>query len=96
MATLYPQQPSDAIVSARNLTPIVEPRLDAKGEILPWYLFADPASAPTFEYAELSGYEGPQVETRPGFERLGVEMRIVWHIGAGAIDHRGAYKNPGQ
>jgi HK97 family phage prohead protease len=95
LAALYPTQPSDAVVSARSLTPIVEPRLDAKGQTSPWYLFAEPGVAPVFEYSELSGYEGPQVEVKQGWENLGLEIRVVWHVGAGAIDSRGAYKNPG-
>jgi len=95
LATLYPASPADAVVSARNLTPIVDPRFDAKGENKAWYLFADPSIAPVFEYAELEGFAGPQVETRQGFETLGIEVRVVWHVGAGAIDHRGAYKNAG-
>jgi hypothetical protein len=48
-----------------------------------------------FEFAELSGYAGPQVETRQGFETVGTEVRVVWHVGAGAVDSRGAWKNPG-
>ena len=95
LATLYPTQPADAIVSARNLTPIVEPRLDAKSATAPWYLFADPAVAPVLEYCELSGSEGPQVETRQGWDTLGIDLRVIWHLGAGAIDSRGAFKNPG-
>ncbi|MFN7918915.1 MAG: hypothetical protein U0Q16_02390 [Bryobacteraceae bacterium] len=95
MATLYPQQPSDAVVSTRNLTPVVDARFDAKGQTTAWYLFADPAEAPVFEYAELEGFAGPQVETRQGFEHLGVDVRVVWHVGAGAVDSRGAFKNPG-
>lgn len=95
LANLYPQQPAEAIVSARTLTPIVEPRLDAKGQTAPWYVFADPMQAPVFEYAELSGYEGPRVEVRESFDRVGTDLRVVWHVGAGAIDSRGAFKNPG-
>ncbi len=64
LAQIYPAQPDNAIVAVRNLTPIAEPRFDAKGQAAPWYLFADPAIAPVFEFAELSGYAGPQVETR--------------------------------
>lgn len=94
LATLYPQQPADAVVSARGLTPVVVPHFDQASHAA-WYLFADPAVAPVFEYAELSGYEGPRVETRQGFETLATEVRVVWHVGAGAVDHRGAYKNPG-
>jgi hypothetical protein len=95
LAQIYPAQPDDAIVAVRGLTPIAEPRFDAKGQTGAWYLFADPAAAPVFEYAELSGYAGPQVETRQGFETVGTEIRVVWHVGAGAVDSRGAWKNPG-
>jgi hypothetical protein len=95
LATLYPQVPAEAATAARGLTPLIEPRLDAKGQTAAWYLFADPSVAPVFEYSELSGYEGPRVESQPGFRTLGVEVRVVWHLGAGAIDSRGGWKNPG-
>jgi len=94
LATLYPTSSTQAEVSARGLIPVVEPRFDLKGHAA-WYLFCDPSDAPVFEYAELQGYEGPRVESRPGWNTLGTEFRVVWHCGAGAIDHRGAFKNPG-
>lgn len=94
LAQLYPTTSAEAEVSARGLVPLAEPRLDAKSATA-WYLFCDPAEAPVFEYAELQGYEGPRVESRPGFETLGTEFRVVWHVGVGAVDHRGAYLNPG-
>ena len=95
IATLYPQVSSEAEVSARGLTPIIEPRLDAKGQTAAWYLLADPAASPVFEYAELAGYEGPRVESQAGWNTLSTEFRVVWHLGAGAIDSRGAWKNVG-
>jgi len=95
LATLYPTSSSEAETSARGLVPLVIPQFDQAGEDGPWYLFADPSIAPVFEYAELQGYEGPRVETRQGFDTLGTEVRVVWHVGAGAVDSRGAYKNTG-
>jgi len=95
LATLYPTSSTEAETSARGLIPVVIPQFDQAGEDAAWYLFASPSDAPVFEYSELSGYEGPRVETRQGFDTLGTEVRVVWHVGAGAIDHRGAYKNPG-
>ncbi len=95
IATLYPQLSADAEVSARGVTPIIEPRLDAKNQATAWYLFADPSASPVFEYAELAGYEGPLVESQPGWNTLGMQFRVVWHVGAGAIDSRGAWKNAG-
>ncbi len=94
LAQLYPSSSADAEVAARGLVPVIEPRFDLRNQIA-WYLFADPSEAPVFEYAELSGYEGPRAESRPGWNTLGTEFRVVWHLGAGAIDHRGAFKNPG-
>ena len=95
LAALYPAMPETAAVAARTLTPIVDARFDLADEKIPWYLFCDPALAPVFEYSELQGYEGARVEVRQGFQTLGTEARVVWHVGAGAIDHRGAYKYPG-
>jgi hypothetical protein len=95
LAQLYPQASTAVENAARGLTPVVVPQFDQAGEDGPWYLFADPAVAPVFEFSELTGYEGPRVETRQGFDTLGMEVRVVWHVGAGAVDSRGAYRNPG-
>jgi len=94
LAQLYPTSSTEAETAARGLVPLVEPRFDLRNHNA-WYLFCDPSDAPVFEYAELQGYEGPRVESRPGWNTLGTEFRVVWHCGAGAIDHRGAFKNPG-
>lgn len=91
VATTVPTSSTDANPFAGKLMPLVDPRLAAA----PWYLFADPAAAPVIEYAYLSGYEGPQLETKDGWDVLGTEFRVVLDFGAGLVDHRGAYKNPG-
>jgi hypothetical protein len=95
LATLYPAQPSQAEVAIRTLTPIVDSRLDAAGQTLPWYMFCDPAVAPVLEVSDLEGYAGPQVEVFQYFDYVGTKWRVLWHVGAGAIDYRGAWKNPG-
>jgi hypothetical protein len=74
-----------------KLTLLIEPRITGNG----WYVFADPASAPVLEYACLSSAPGPQLSSRDGWEVLGREFRVVLDFGAGATDHRGAYRNPG-
>ena len=94
LATLYPTSSATAETAASGLVPVVCPHFDIASHAA-WYLFAEPSVAPVFEYAELSGYEGPMVEARQGFDTLGTEVRVVWHLGAGAIDSRGAYMNPG-
>lgn len=95
LATLYPATPDLAVTAARGLTVLVDPRLDTSSEPHAWYLFADPGLSPVFEVSELSGYAGPQVESRSGFNVLGMESRVVWHLGAGAVDSRGGWKNQG-
>jgi len=94
LSALYPTSSTQAETAARGLIPLVEPRFDLRNHTA-WYLFCSPDEAATFEYSELQGYEGPRVESRPGWTSLGAEFRVTWHIGAGAIDHRGAFKNPG-
>jgi hypothetical protein len=51
--------------------------------------------AAVFEVSDLEGYPGPTVESQPFFHTLGTEFRVVWHVGAGAVDSRGGWKNAG-
>lgn len=76
---------------AGKLTLLVEPRItDAS-----WYVFADPATAPVLEYSYLSSAPGPQMSSREGWDVLSTEYRVVLDFGAGAVDWRGAVRNPG-
>ncbi len=43
----------------------------------------------------LSSAQGPQLSSRDGWEVLGREFRVTLDFGAGATDHRGAYRNAG-
>lgn len=74
-----------------SLTVIVDARITGNQ----WYLFAAPSSMDTFEYAYLEGEQGVFTETREGFEVDGMEIKARLVFGAGWIDYRGAYKNPG-
>jgi hypothetical protein len=72
---------------------VVEPRFaDTKR----WYVWANPASVDSLEYAYLAGNAGPQVESQAGFRIDGVEIRVRLDYGAGFVDFRGAYTNAGQ
>ena len=75
----------------RNLQLIVEPRLDAASPSQ-WYLFADPSSIDTLEYAYLDGASGPRIEEFQTAAIDGMEMRVLHDFGAGMIDWRGAYR----
>lgn len=91
LATLAANTVTEANPFSGKLTLAVEPRLP-DGE---WYVFADPAILPVLEYAYLSSAQGPQMASRDGWDVLGREFRVVLDFGAGAIDWRGAYRNPG-
>lgn len=90
-SAINPNQVENANPFAGKFEPLVDPRLD----VLPWYLFADPAVAPVLEYAYLEGQNGPKVEQKEGWSTLGTSFRVYMDFGGGLVDWRGAYKNPG-
>jgi hypothetical protein len=69
----------------------VDPRLTGSA----WRLFADPSEVPVLMVAYLNGADGPNVETRLGWDVLGLEIRAVLDFGCGVNDFRGTYLNPG-
>jgi HK97 family phage prohead protease len=70
---------------------VVEPRISGNG----WYLAADVNEIDGIEYAHLADESGPQVLSELPFGWDGVAFRIRLDFGAGWIDHRGWYFNPG-
>ncbi|MFK8251966.1 prohead protease/major capsid protein fusion protein [Ancylobacter sp. sgz301288] len=60
-----------------------------------WYVMADPARVPSVVYGYVAGNEGPQIFTEIDFDTRGVKVTAWVHLGKGAIDFRGLYKNPG-
>jgi hypothetical protein len=69
----------------------VDPRLTGTA----WRLFADPSEVPVLMVAYLNGADGPNVETKLGWDVLGLEIRAVLDFGCGVNDFRGTYLNPG-
>lgn len=94
LATITPDTSANVNPYAGKLELIVDPRLDAKSATA-WYMASDPATLSGLEYAYLEGQRGPYVEVRNGFEIDAVEIKARLDFGAGFIDHRGWYKNPG-
>lgn len=91
LALIFATAASETNPFSGKLTPLVEARLTGNG----WYIFADPAVLPVLEYSYLSGAEGPQLASREGWDVLGQEFRVILDFGCGAVDWRGAYRNPG-
>ncbi|HWB49143.1 MAG TPA: prohead protease/major capsid protein fusion protein [Stellaceae bacterium] len=94
LTAIYATQTSDVNVFAGKVELLTDARLDAISAAR-WYLAADPAAVPCLEFAYLSGREGPQIDTRAGWEVLGTQTRVVLSFGAGAVDYRSLYANAG-
>jgi len=92
LATIAAAKTSDVNPFAGKLELVVNPYFEDEDE---WYCVADPAALASLEYAYLLGAEGPQFETRNGFDIDGVEWKVRLDFGGGWIDHRAWYKNPG-
>ncbi len=74
-----------------KLEVIATPQLEGN----PWYGFADPSRIPVFQYGLLDGYTAPRLRLDTPFGQQGVGVSLEHDFGTGAIDFRGAYKNPG-
>lgn len=71
---------------------LVEPRLTSTTA---WYLASDPAATEGLEYSYLQGEEGPQIETKQGFEIDGMSFKVRLDYGAAFIEHRSWFRNAG-
>lgn len=91
LATLAAATVATANPFSGRLELLVEARLPPTS----WYVFCDPATHPIFEQSNLASAPGPQMDSRPGWEVLGVEYRVFEDFGCGAIGWRGCYRNPG-
>lgn len=70
---------------------VVDPRITGNA----WYVMASPSQIDTIEYAYLEGQQGVYMDTEMGFDVDGVKFKVRHDFGAGAIDHRGVFKNAG-
>jgi len=76
----------------RKLTVLADAHLTDPGA---WYVAAAPGRPEGLQHAYLDGNVGPQVFTREGFETDTSEFKVRLDFGAGFVDHRAWYKNPG-
>lgn len=92
LATIAAAKAADVNPFSGSLTLVVESRLVSATR---WYITADPAELDGLEYAYLASGEGPQVESKSGWDVDGVEVRVILDFGAGFVDWRGRYVNAG-
>jgi len=92
LAAIQPTKTEDVNPFGGKLDLLVEPRLtDARR----WYVVGDPALIEGLEYSYLQGAEGPQTESRQGFETDGVDVKVRLDFGAAFLDWRGWHTNAG-
>jgi len=60
-----------------------------------WYLIGNPAPNDGLAYSYLDGQAAPRVESKPGWETLGTEFRLVWALDARFVSYASWFKNPG-
>lgn len=92
LASIQPTKSTDVNPFGGKFDLLVEARLSDAAR---WYVAADAGQIEGLEYAYLQGEEGPQTETRAGFEVDGIEVKVRLDFGAAFMDWRGWYCNPG-
>jgi len=60
-----------------------------------WYLIADPSKHDGLAHAFLEGRNAPDVESREGWNTLGIDFRLVWALDAKFVNCASWFKNPG-
>lgn len=83
---------SDANPFSGTLELIVEPGLT---DAAAWYVLANPSVYDGLTWATLEGMETPALESRPGWNTLGVEFRVLWALDAAFTASQTWYRNPG-
>ncbi|MBT3361454.1 MAG: peptidase U35 [Rhodospirillales bacterium] len=92
LATVAAAKAADVNPFSGSLSLVIEPRLASATR---WYITADPSEIDGLEFSYLAGGEGPQVESKSGWDVDGVEIRVILDYGAGFVDHRGWFANAG-
>ncbi|MCE6952400.1 Mu-like prophage major head subunit gpT family protein [Cereibacter sphaeroides] len=92
LAAIQATKFSEANPFSQALEIIVEPGLSNP---LAWYLIGNPALHDGLAHAFLDGMRTPRVETRPAWETLGLQMRVVWALDARFIETASWFRNPG-
>ncbi len=78
--------------TARTLTPVIEPLLDASSRTA-WYLFSAPTRIDTIEVTFLQGQETPVVRSELDFGTLAMRYFVLQSVAAKAMNHRGVQQH---
>jgi hypothetical protein len=92
VAVLAAQQVSNVNPFTNALEVIVEPGLTS---LTAWYVCADPGRFDGLAVGFLNGQSAPRIESRPAWNTLGMEMRLVWALDAKFVEHATWYRNAG-
>lgn len=92
LAAIQPTTTDDVNPFGGKLELLVETRLSSATR---WYLVSDPVTTEGLEYSYLQGEEGPQIETKQGFEIDGMAFKVRLDFGAAFLEHRGWFRNTG-
>ncbi len=91
-STIAPTSLDQVNPFAGQMVPIADPRLSSATA---WFLFADPAFSPALQYSYLNGQSAPFLDQQLGWRVDGTEYKVRHDFGAGVLDYRMAWKNPG-
>lgn len=91
-ALIAPAKTDDVNPYANSFEIISEGYLDSV-DPTSYYMAIDPSQGDTIEYAYLEGETGPYIESREGFTRDGLEIKVRHDFAAKAIDFRGLAKS---
>jgi hypothetical protein len=83
---------SDANPFSGALELIVEPGFTSATA---WYVCADPSRYDGLAHAFLDGQAAPRIESRAGWNTLGIEFRSVWTLDAKFVETATWYRNAG-
>lgn len=93
LAELLAAKVDDVNPFSGQLELVVEPGLEDPSA---WYLAGDPAMYDGLAHTYLDGGSSPRIESKEGWDTLGMEFRLVWAIGAAFVATQSWYLNEGE
>jgi TolA-binding protein len=91
LATVAPANAASVNPFSGKLVPIESSQIAGNA----WHLIGAPEMGSNWRWGYLEGYEAPRVRMEEPFGTQGFGMSVEHDFGAGAVDSRFAYKNPG-